>query len=51
MKKIKRITVDVSEDFHHKVKVKATKEGKTISEVVRELLKRWLEEKERPPSE
>jgi len=48
MEKVKRITVDVSKAFHHKVKVKAAKEGKTISEVVRELLKRWLEEEPKP---
>jgi Arc/MetJ-type ribon-helix-helix transcriptional regulator len=46
---MKRVTVDVSEEFHHKVKVKATKEGKTISDVMRELLKRWLEEEEEKP--
>ena len=50
---MKRLTVDVSDDFHRRVKVKATQEGKTISDVLRELLQRWLEEekKEKPPPE
>lgn len=41
---MKRITVETSEEFHHKVKVKATQEGKTISDVIRELLRKWLQE-------
>jgi Arc/MetJ-type ribon-helix-helix transcriptional regulator len=50
---MKRLTVDVSDEFHHQVKVKATQEGMTISDVMRELLQRWLEEeeKEKPPPE
>ena len=47
---MKRITVETSEEFHHKVKVKATQAGKTISDVIRVLLQKWLEEnKEKPP--
>lgn len=47
MDKFKRLTVNVTPEFHHQVKVKATQEGKTISDVVRELLQRWLKEEER----
>lgn len=40
--KRKRIIVDVPEENHHAIKVKAARLGKTISDVVRELLWRWL---------
>lgn len=52
MDKFKRLTVNVTPEFHHKVRVKAAQEGKTISDVIRELLTQWLEEeKEKPPPE
>ena len=49
--KMKRITVKASEEFHRQIKVKAVLEGKSISDVVRALLQKWLDEepKEQPP--
>jgi len=46
----KRIFVRLPKELHIAVKVKAAKEDKTVSEVVRELLRRWVEEEqEKPP--
>ena len=44
MTKVKRITVNVPEDLHHKVKVKSALVGKPISDVVREYLAQWVED-------
>ena len=45
-----RVTFDVTPEIKRKLKLKAVQEGKTISDVMRELLQRWLEEeKEKPP--
>ena len=46
---MKRITVRASEEFHRRIKIKVTQEGKTISDVVRELLQKWLEENDDKP--
>lgn len=45
MAKMKQIRANVSDEFHRIVKVEATKEGKTIREVVVSLLKEWLKER------
>ena len=37
----KRITVNVSEDLHKAVRVKAANQGRPISEIVRVLLEKW----------
>jgi len=42
----KRVTVTVSDELHHKVKLQAAKEGRTISDKLRELLMRWVKENE-----
>ncbi len=47
----KRITVSVSEAFHHEVKLEATKEGKSVSDVVKTLLQAWLDERATKPKE
>ena len=40
----KRITVRVSEGLHRKVKAKAALIGRSVSDVVREYLEKWVEE-------
>lgn len=40
---VKRITVTVSDEFHYEIKLQAAKEGMTISDKLRETLKRWVE--------
>ena len=42
MNRGKRLTVDVTDDMHKKVKAKAALEGKTVSDALRELLRQWL---------
>lgn len=37
-----RINVEVDEELHHKVKIKAVKQKKTITEIVVELLNKWV---------
>jgi plasmid stability protein len=44
-----KLTILMPKELHIAVKVKAAKEDTTVSEVVRELLRRWVEEKEKPP--
>ena len=39
----KRVTVTVSDELHHKVKLQAAKEGRTISDKLREMLMKWTE--------
>ena len=49
MEQIKRITVKVPASLHHKVKVKAAIEGKTVSDVLRQYLIEWV--KDDPPKD
>jgi len=45
-----KLTILIPKELHIAVKVKAAKEDKTVSEIVRGLLQEWLkEEKEKPP--
>jgi len=39
---IKRIVVELDENVHQKIKAKAMKQGKSMREVLTELLKEWL---------
>jgi len=41
---MKRISVEVEEEFHQQVKVKAAEQGVAIADVVRSLLKKWLQQ-------
>jgi hypothetical protein len=43
--KYKRILIDVDEDLHAMVKIKASKERKTIKEILTALIKNWLKRK------
>lgn len=43
---MKRISIDVPDDFQVKVKVACAKNNKTIKNVVVELLSKWMEEQE-----
>ena len=54
MAEIKRIMVRVPADLHKAVRIKAVKEGRTVSEVIREFLEEWVkgeptEEEEKSP--
>jgi plasmid stability protein len=42
----KRVTVSVSDELHHRVKLQAAKEGRTISDKLREFLTKWVETNE-----
>ena len=44
MEKEKRITIRVPAELHLAVKIKAAKEDKPVSEIIRSLLEEWLEE-------
>ncbi len=46
----KRITIRVDEALHREVKAAAALEGKAVSEVVKALLKTWLEERKQAQS-
>lgn len=39
----KRLTLRVSEDFHREVRVECAKRGIPIAEIIRQLLRMWLE--------
>jgi plasmid stability protein len=47
----RRIMVRTSEELHRAVRVKAAELGRPVSEIVRGLLKRWVEGKVETPSE
>jgi len=38
-----RLSIDISDDLHRDVKVKAANEGKTIAQVVRPMLERFAQ--------
>lgn len=42
MVKRKRLSIDIDEELHHRIKVKAALEGRTISEVAISLLDTWI---------
>jgi plasmid stability protein len=42
----KRITVDVPDEMHKSVKSEAAKEGRSLADIIRELLAAWLGKKE-----
>ena len=44
MEREKRITIRVPGELHLAVKIKAAKEDKLVSEIIRTLLEEWLEE-------
>ncbi len=44
-----KLTILIPKELHIAVKVKAAKEDKTVSDVVRELLRQWLEEEKGQP--
>ncbi len=46
----KRITIRVDEALHREVKAAAALEGKSVSDVVKALLKAWLEERKQAQS-
>jgi len=41
---MKRVTVDVAEPLHRRLRVQAAMTGKTMSDIIRELLERELPE-------
>ena len=46
---IVRLNVRIPQDIKRRAKAQAALEGKTLSDVVRELVTAWLEEKEKKP--
>ena len=40
--KMKRIVIDVEEDMHAMIKIKAAQEAKSIKEILLKLVQRWL---------
>jgi len=48
MVETKRIVVNVSKDLHQKAKLKSVKEGKSISDKIRETLKEWVADGDPP---
>jgi predicted HicB family RNase H-like nuclease len=47
----RKMMVRISEDLHRAVRVKAADLGRPVSEIVRGLLKQWVEGKVETPSE
>ena len=47
----RKMMVRVSEDLHHAVRVKAADLGRPVSEIVRGLLRQWVEGKVATPGE
>ena len=46
-----KLTIRIAKELHIAVKVKAAKEERTVSDIVRQFLKEWLQEKDKPPPE
>lgn len=44
-KGLKNVTLIIDEGLHKKVKIKAAKEGVKITELLRDFLKNWVNEK------
>jgi predicted DNA-binding protein len=42
MMDVKQVSTRISSDLHRKVRIKAIKTGKTVSEVIREKLEEWV---------
>ena len=47
-KKYKVVMVRVPEELHQAVRLKSLEEGRYVSEVVRELLTKWVAEEHKP---
>lgn len=47
----KKIVAQVNEQLHRAVKMKAAREGKTITQVIIDLLREWLRESEQEEDE
>ena len=47
--KTRRVNVDIDEELHLKARRKSVETGKPLTEVVREALRKWVEED--PPDE
>jgi predicted CopG family antitoxin len=41
---VKRITVTVSDEMHYKIKLQAAKEGTSISDKLREMIEKWIDD-------
>lgn len=41
----KRLVVDTTEQFHHELKMLAVEEKRTISNIIKELLEKYMNEK------
>ena len=48
---IKRLTVDLTEEEHAALKSEVPKVGKTMREVIRELISTWLKERQQAPKQ
>jgi metal-responsive CopG/Arc/MetJ family transcriptional regulator len=46
---MKRVYTYIDEDLHYKLKILVAKEKTTISEIIRQFLEQWVEEKEKEP--
>jgi hypothetical protein len=51
MTKLRKLTVMLDPDLHRHVKAQSALQDKTVSDVVRELLRKWLEEQKKQPHE
>jgi len=47
----KRLTVRIPEDLHRKARVKCAETGRTLSEVVRDALRKWVEDSPEQPED
>jgi plasmid stability protein len=50
MTKERSLTVRMSEDLHRAVRVKAAELGRPLSEIVRGLLRKWIQDEIETPS-
>ena len=48
---LKRLAVLIDAELHRRFKTLVTQKGLDMSEVVRDLLQRWLQENETPPTD
>lgn len=42
---MKRLAVDLEEELHRRLKEMATREGKSVSEIVRQVITDWVKQK------
>ena len=47
----KRITINVPEELHRQARIEAARSGRSLSDIIREMVSAWLQEQDRKRGE